>query len=51
MYEKWKRCIEDDRNGPKENERNKIITCLTMSKKVNCPSLQKAYHELNYQRP
>ena len=20
-------------------------------KKVNCPSLQKAYHELNYQRP
>ena len=20
MNEKWKRCIEDDRNGPKENE-------------------------------
>ena len=24
MNEKWKRCIEDDRNGPKENERNMI---------------------------
>ena len=24
MNEKWKRCIEDDRNGPKENESNMI---------------------------
>ena len=40
--EKWKRCIEDDRNGPKENERNMIDewktrhVCKFWTKKKNC---------------
>ena len=24
INEKWKRCIENDKNGPEENERNMI---------------------------